>query len=135
MQTERRGLAAQTAHCIHRCGLIVRCAGPGGYVAAIKAGQLGMRVACVEERGTLGGTCLNVGCIPSKALLNASHHYHDAKRRTTLTQKRARRLGREASDAAVTPLLMRHLRRRFPLPRFPPISVFLQTTSLSTEST
>jgi dihydrolipoamide dehydrogenase len=56
-----------------------RCLGPGGYVAAIKAGQLGMRVACVEARGTLGGTCLNVGCIPSKALLNASHHYHDAK--------------------------------------------------------
>lgn len=41
--------------------------GPGGYVAAIKAGQLGMKVACVEGRGSLGGTCLNVGCIPSKA--------------------------------------------------------------------
>ena len=59
--------------------VILLCSGPGGYVAAIKAGQLGMRVACVESRGTLGGTCLNVGCIPSKALLNASHHYHDAK--------------------------------------------------------
>ena len=58
-------------------------AGPGGYVAAIKAAQLGLRVACVEERGSLGGTCLNVGCIPSKALLNASHHFHDAKRQTT----------------------------------------------------
>ncbi len=53
--------------------------GPGGYVAAIKAGQLGMKVACVESRGALGGTCLNVGCIPSKALLNASHHYHEAQ--------------------------------------------------------
>ena len=40
--------------------------GPGGYVAAIKAGQMGMKVACVEGRGSLGGTCLNVGCIPSK---------------------------------------------------------------------
>eukprot|EP00300_Choanocystis_sp_HF-7_P028847 c3486_g1_i2.p1 GENE.c3486_g1_i2~~c3486_g1_i2.p1 ORF type:complete len:524 (+),score=125.84 c3486_g1_i2:102-1574(+) len=50
--------------------------GPGGYVAAIKAGQLGMKVTCVESRGTLGGTCLNVGCIPSKALLNATHLYH-----------------------------------------------------------
>jgi len=59
--------------------VVVVGGGPGGYVAAIKAGQLGMRVACVEERGSLGGTCLNVGCIPSKALLNASHHYHDAK--------------------------------------------------------
>lgn len=44
-----------------------------GYVAAIKAGQKGMKVACVEKRGTLGGTCLNVGCIPSKALLNSTH--------------------------------------------------------------
>jgi len=53
--------------------------GPGGYVAAIKAGQLGLKAACVEMRGSLGGTCLNVGCIPSKALLQSSHHYHDAK--------------------------------------------------------
>lgn len=53
--------------------------GPGGYVAAIKAAQLGMKVACVEKRGTLGGTCLNVGCIPSKALLHASHLYEQAK--------------------------------------------------------
>ncbi|CAD7938162.1 unnamed protein product [Amoebophrya sp. A25] len=52
--------------------------GPGGYVAAIKAAQLGLNTACVEKRGTLGGTCLNVGCIPSKALLHASHQYHDA---------------------------------------------------------
>jgi dihydrolipoamide dehydrogenase len=53
--------------------------GPGGYVAAIKAAQLGMKVACVEKRGALGGTCLNVGCIPSKALLHSSHLYHEAK--------------------------------------------------------
>src|SRR5580658_2323564 len=46
--------------------------GPGGYNAAIRAGQLGLTAACVEKRATLGGTCLNVGCIPSKALLNAS---------------------------------------------------------------
>ncbi|GBG59205.1 Glycine decarboxlase L-protein (GDC-L) [Chara braunii] len=55
--------------------------GPGGYVAAIKAAQLGLKVTCVEKRGTLGGTCLNVGCIPSKALLQSSHMYHDAKER------------------------------------------------------
>jgi len=59
--------------------VIVLGGGPGGYVAAIKAGQLGMKVTCIEKRGTLGGTCLNVGCIPSKALLNASHMYHDAE--------------------------------------------------------
>lgn len=59
--------------------VVVIGGGPGGYVAAIKAGQLGMKTACVEMRGTLGGTCLNVGCIPSKALLQSSHHYHDAK--------------------------------------------------------
>ncbi len=52
--------------------------GPGGYVAAIRAAQLGLKTACVEKRGSLGGTCLNVGCIPSKALLSASHHYHAA---------------------------------------------------------
>ena len=51
--------------------------GPGGYVAAIKAAQLGLKTACIESRGSLGGTCLNVGCIPSKALLNISHKYHE----------------------------------------------------------
>ena len=56
--------------------LVVVGAGPGGYVAAIKAAQLGLKTACVEGRGKLGGTCLNVGCIPSKALLESSHHYH-----------------------------------------------------------
>lgn len=53
--------------------------GPGGYVAAIKAAQKGLKAVCVEKRGTLGGTCLNVGCIPSKALLNATHHLHVAQ--------------------------------------------------------
>ena len=57
--------------------LIVIGAGPGGYVCAIRAAQLGQKVACVEGRETLGGTCLNVGCIPSKALLNATHHLHE----------------------------------------------------------
>mmetsp|Transcript_13163 Transcript_13163/g.13314 ORF Transcript_13163/g.13314 Transcript_13163/m.13314 type:complete len:503 (-) Transcript_13163:77-1585(-) len=60
--------------------VVVVGGGPGGYVAAIKAGQLGLKAACVEMRGTLGGTCLNVGCIPSKALLQTTHHYHDAKK-------------------------------------------------------
>ncbi len=59
--------------------LIVIGGGPGGYVAAIRAAQLGMKVACVEMRGSLGGTCLNVGCIPSKALLNSSEKYEDAR--------------------------------------------------------
>lgn len=48
-----------------------------GYVAAIKAAQLGINTVCIEKRGSLGGTCLNVGCIPSKALLNISHKYHE----------------------------------------------------------
>ncbi len=59
--------------------LVVIGAGPGGYVAAIRAAQLGMRVAVVEKRKTLGGTCLNVGCIPSKALLVASEKFSEAK--------------------------------------------------------
>ena len=58
--------------------VIVIGAGPGGYVSAIRCAQLGLKVACVEGRETLGGTCLNVGCIPSKAMLHASHQYHSA---------------------------------------------------------
>ncbi len=59
--------------------LLVIGGGPGGYVCAIRAAQLGLKTACVESRGTLGGTCLNVGCIPSKSLLNSSELYHKAK--------------------------------------------------------
>jgi dihydrolipoamide dehydrogenase len=58
--------------------VLVIGSGPGGYVAAIRAAQLGLKTACAESRATLGGTCLNVGCIPSKALLNASELYHEA---------------------------------------------------------
>lgn len=76
---------------VHRCvpmrrymasynkDVVIIGGGPGGYVAAIKAAQLGLDVACVESRGSLGGTCLNVGCIPSKALLHSSHMYHSAR--------------------------------------------------------
>ena len=60
--------------------VIVIGGGPGGYVCAIRAAQLGLKTACVESRGTLGGTCLNVGCIPSKSLLNLSENYHKAKK-------------------------------------------------------
>ncbi len=59
--------------------LIVIGAGPGGYVAAIRAAQLGLKVACIEKEARLGGVCLNVGCIPSKALLDSSEYYHLAK--------------------------------------------------------
>ncbi len=58
--------------------VVVIGGGPGGYVAAIRAAQLGLKTACVEKRGALGGTCLNVGCIPSKALLSASHAFEAA---------------------------------------------------------
>ncbi|MEX0971538.1 MAG: dihydrolipoyl dehydrogenase [Paracoccaceae bacterium] len=59
--------------------VIIIGGGPGGYVCAIRCAQLGLKVACVEGRGALGGTCLNVGCIPSKALLHASHSLHEAE--------------------------------------------------------
>jgi dihydrolipoamide dehydrogenase len=59
--------------------VIVIGGGPGGYVAAIRCAQLGLKTACVEGRDALGGTCLNVGCIPSKALLHASHQLHEAE--------------------------------------------------------
>ena len=60
--------------------VVVIGGGPGGYVAAIRAAQLGLKTACVEKRGSLGGTCLNVGCIPSKALLQSSHLYEEASK-------------------------------------------------------
>src|ERR1700752_4431053 len=60
----------------HKHDLVITGAGPGGYVAAIRAAQLGLRFACVEKEAALGGTCLRIGCIPSKALLESSHLYH-----------------------------------------------------------
>ena len=60
--------------------VIIIGGGPGGYVCAIRAAQLGLKTACVESRGALGGTCLNVGCIPSKSLLNLSENYYKAKK-------------------------------------------------------
>nr|CAB3238182.1 dihydrolipoyl dehydrogenase, mitochondrial [Phallusia mammillata] len=68
--------ASYSAGTTHDADLVVIGSGPGGYVAAIKAAQLGFKTVCIEKESTLGGTCLNVGCIPSKALLNNSHYYH-----------------------------------------------------------
>ena len=59
--------------------VVVVGGGPGGYVAAIKAAQLGKKVVCIDDSPLLGGTCLNVGCIPSKSLLNTTYKYYDAK--------------------------------------------------------
>tara|TARA_Y100000590_G_scaffold51489_1_gene54098 strand:+ start:362 stop:1768 length:1407 start_codon:yes stop_codon:yes gene_type:complete len=71
--------------------VIVIGSGPGGYVCAIRSAQLGFKTACVESRNTLGGTCLNVGCIPSKSLLNSSEMYHKA-------QKKFNKFGIEIND-------------------------------------
>ena len=71
--------------------VIVIGSGPGGYVAAIRSAQLGLKTACIETRKTLGGTCLNIGCIPSKSLLNASEMYHK-------TQNEFKSLGIETGD-------------------------------------
>jgi len=59
--------------------LVIIGSGPGGYVAAVRAAQLGLKTACIEKSSRLGGVCLNVGCIPSKALLDSSEYYHLAK--------------------------------------------------------
>ena len=59
--------------------LVIIGSGPGGYVAAVRAAQLGLKTACVEKSPRLGGVCLNVGCIPSKALLDSSEYYHLAR--------------------------------------------------------
>ena len=72
--------------------LVVIGAGPGGYVCAIRAAQLGLKVAVVDKRATFGGTCLNVGCIPSKALLYASEMFEEAGP----WPRQARREGRRA---------------------------------------
>src|SRR5690606_7200980 len=58
--------------------VIVIGSGPGGYVSAIRCAQLGLKTAVIEKYSTFGGTCLNVGCIPSKSLLDSSEHYHNA---------------------------------------------------------
>ena len=58
--------------------VVIIGSGPGGYVCAIRCSQLGMKTALIEKYNSLGGTCLNVGCIPSKSLLDSSHHFHDA---------------------------------------------------------
>jgi dihydrolipoamide dehydrogenase len=80
-----------------RYDVLVIGAGPGGYVAAIRAAQLGMSVACIEKRATLGGTCLNVGCIPSKALLDSSELYVQAQ---TLLEKHGIHTGPVRLDLA-----------------------------------
>ena len=74
-----RGIASASANSGGEYDVVVVGGGPGGYVAAIKSAQLGLRTACVEKRGALGGTCLNVGCIPSKALLHSSYLYEEAQ--------------------------------------------------------
>jgi dihydrolipoamide dehydrogenase len=58
--------------------VVIIGSGPGGYIAAVRCGQLGLKTAIIEKYDTLGGTCLNVGCIPSKALLDSSEHYYNA---------------------------------------------------------
>lgn len=92
-----RGLSASFARqysSAQKFDLVVIGAGPGGYVAAIKAAQLGLKTACIDKRGPPGGTCLNVGCIPSKALLNNSHIYHTIKADT-------KRRGIDVADAKI----------------------------------
>ena len=61
---------------VEKFQVVVIGGGPGGYVCAIRLSQLGLKTACIESRGSLGGTCLNIGCIPSKSLLNLSDEFH-----------------------------------------------------------
>jgi pyruvate/2-oxoglutarate dehydrogenase complex dihydrolipoamide dehydrogenase (E3) component len=86
--------------------LIIIGAGPGGYTAAIRAAQLGLNVACVEKEPALGGTCLRIGCIPSKAMLESSHLYQETKhelsphgiRRFTFQKEQGHSLFRARAD-------------------------------------
>ncbi|HKD21066.1 MAG TPA: FAD-dependent oxidoreductase, partial [Rhizomicrobium sp.] len=81
--------------------VVVIGGGPGGYNAAIRAGQLGMSAACIDKRGTFGGTCLNIGCIPSKALLYASEMYETAGEKFA-------KLGIKANASVDLPAMMAH---------------------------
>src|ERR1041385_4959688 len=81
--------------------VVVIGGGPGGYNAAIRAGQLGLKSACVDKRGTFGGTCLNVGCIPSKALLYTSELYEQAREKLP-------KLGIKTSAELDLPSMMAH---------------------------
>ena len=101
--------------------VVVIGSGPGGYVAAIKAAQLGLKVACVEKRATLGGTCLNIGCIPSKALLQSSEKYHEAgspASRCTASRSARSELGPRGADGTQGQGRRRQRqRRRLPVPQ------------------
>ena len=81
MQAVLRNIAASSTRAlgVSQYDLAIIGGGPGGYVAALLAGQKGLKTVCIEKRGALGGTCLNVGCIPTKALLTATHELHKAK--------------------------------------------------------
>src|SRR6516165_5985647 len=81
LEADVRSSGYQESKVAEQFDLVVIGAGPGGYVAAIRAAQLGMKVACVEKSRTLGGTCLNVGCIPSKAMLDSTELFHLSKER------------------------------------------------------
>src|SRR6201995_5072351 len=81
--------------------VVVIGGGPGGYNAAIRLGQLGLKSACIDMRGTFGGTCLNIGCIPSKALLHASERFEEAK-------KEFGKLGIKATVELDLPTMMAH---------------------------
>jgi dihydrolipoamide dehydrogenase len=77
LQADSEATDSNDDHVADSFDVIVIGAGPGGYVCAIRAAQLGLKTACVEKRATLGGTCLNIGCIPSKALLQSSENFHE----------------------------------------------------------
>ncbi|KAJ7591565.1 hypothetical protein C8J56DRAFT_567311 [Mycena floridula] len=121
--------------------VVVVGGGPGGYVAAIKAAQLGLRTACIEKRGALGGTCLNVGCIPSKAMLNNSHLYHqtqhDLKKRGIDVSEVSLNLPvmLEAKDTAVTNLTkgVEHLFRQNKVEYIKGAASFTSPTQLSVQ--
>ena len=105
-----------------RFDLVIVGAGPGGYVCAIRAAQLGLKTALVEQWPALGGTCLNIGCIPSKALLESSELYEATRERTSdhgvvitdvgldLPQMMARKAGIVTEDAGAVYPLARRLR-------------------------
>src|SRR5260370_33526699 len=93
-----------------RYDVVVIGGGPGGYVAAIRAAQLGRKTACVDSRATLGGTCLNIGCIPSKALLQSSEKFVEARSALAMHGVRVGEVGRDLGarvarkDQVVTPV-------------------------------
>ena len=110
--------------------------GPGGYVCAIRLAQLGLKTACIESRGSLGGTCLNVGCIPSKSLLNLSEEFHKVQNLSSKgievgeVKLNLEKMMKSKDKAVTIPLPHRARLRRGNRPRAEPVRAWVRRSAV-----